>query len=144
MEKTIGAFTRRLAMAVVFSLLLGTTAFAQSGAVQKGKSGKNEVRQPTEEEMQVLLEGMKPLVDQSDEGLTVYELSDGTKAVYLEERFQSVAVAKTNADRSVSAECVNNQKEAEEFLKSDSKKKTETKEAAKKAKPEPAPALEVQ
>jgi len=143
METTIGAFTRRLALAVVFSLLLGTTAFAQSGAVGKGKSGKNEVRQPTEEEMQVLLEGIKKQVSQSDEGLKVYELSDGTKAVYLEERFQSVALAKTNSDGSVSTECVSTQKDAEKFLKSDSKKEAEKKEAAKKAKPEAAPALEV-
>jgi len=143
METTIGAFTRRLALAVVFSLLLGTMAFAQSGAVGKGKSGKNEVRQPTEEEMQVLLEGIKKQVSQSDEGLKVYELSDGTKAVYLEERFQSVALAKTNSDGSVSTECVSTQKDAEKFLKSDSKKEAEKKEAAKKAKPEAAPALEV-
>lgn len=143
MEKAIGTFTRRLVWAIVLSLLLSTTALAQSGAVQKGKSAKNEVRQPTEEEMQVLLEGMKPLVNQSDEGLTVYQLSDGTKAVYLEERFQSVALAKKDADGTVSAECVNNQKDAEKFLKSNNKKQAKQKEAAKKPKAEPAPVLEV-
>lgn len=141
MARVIGALISRLAWVVVLSLLLSTTAWAQSGAVQKGKSGKNEVRQPTEEEMQVLLEGMKPLVNQSDDGLTVYQLSDGTKAVYLEGRFQSVALAKKNADGTVSAECVNNQKDAEKFLKSDNKKQAKQKEAAKKAKP--APVLEV-
>lgn len=143
MEKTIGAFTRRLALAVVFSMLLSTAAWAQSGATQKGKSGKGELREPSAEEMQVLLEGMKNAVNQSDEGLTVYELSDGTKAVYLEERFQSVALAKTNSDGSVSTECVSTQKDAEKFLKSNNKKPAAKQEAAKKAKPEPAPALEV-
>ncbi len=143
MEKRMGAFLRFLVGAAVVCLLLSTAAFAQSGASEKGKSGKNEVRPPTEEEIQVLLEGMKHQVNQSDEGLTVYELSDGTKAVYLEERFQSVALAKRNVDGTVSAECVNNQKDAEKFLKSDGKKVAEKKEAAKKAKPEPAPALEV-
>ena len=143
MEKAIGAFTRRLALAVVFSMLLSTVAWAQSGATQKGKSGKNELREPSTEEVQALLDGIKAQVNQSDEGLTVYELSDGTKAVYLEERFQSVALAKTNSDGSVSTECVNNQKDAEKFLKSDGKKQAATQEAAKKAKPQPAPALEV-
>ncbi len=143
MEKRMGAFLRFLVGAAVVCLLLSTTAFAQSGASQKGNSGKNEIRPPTEEEMQVLLEGMKHHVNQSDEGLTVYELSDGTKAVYLEERFQSVALAKRSADGSVSTECVSTQKDAEKFLKNDNKKPAAKPEAAKKAKPEPAPALEV-
>lgn len=143
MERGIGASTRFLVGVVVLSLALSTAALAQSGATEKGKSGQHQVRPPTEEEIQVLLEGMKPQVNQSDEGLTVYELSDGTKAVYLEERFQSVALAKTNSDGSVSTECVSTQKDAEKFLKADSKKEAEKKEAAKKAKPEPAPALEV-
>jgi len=42
MERTSVTFTRRLALAVVFSLLLSTVAWAQSGAMQKNKSGKNE------------------------------------------------------------------------------------------------------
>ena len=132
MEKAISAFTRRLAGAVVLSLLLSAVALAQTGATEKGKSGKNEVRQPTQEEMQVLLEGVKPLVNQSDEGLTVYELSDGTKAVYLEERFQSVALAKKNADGSVATGCVSTQKDAAKFLKNESGKPATKKEAVKK------------
>ncbi len=132
MARVIGALISRLAWVVVLSLLLSTIALAQSGAVQKGKSGKNEVRQPTEEEMQVLLEGMKHVVNQSDEGLTVYELSDGTKAVYLEERFQSVALAKRNADGSVATGCVSTQKDAEKFLKNESGKPATKKEAVKK------------
>jgi hypothetical protein len=132
MAKVTGALISRLAWAVVLSLLLGTTAWAQSGAVQKGKSGKNEVRQPTQEEMQVLLEGVKPLVNQSDKGLTVNELSDGSKAVYLEGRFQNVALAKKNADGSVATGCVSTQKGAEKFLKNESGKPATKKEAVKK------------
>lgn len=143
MKKVIVAIGARVALVAVFSLLLSAAALAQSVAVQKGESGKKEFRPPTGQERQALLEGIKHLVNRSDEGLTEHELSDGTKIVYLEGRFRSLALVKRNTDGTISAGCVNNQKDAEKFLKSDTEKEAAMQEAAKKPKPKPAPALEV-
>ncbi|MCI0565074.1 MAG: hypothetical protein MN733_41945 [Nitrososphaera sp.] len=69
MKRVIVTITCRLAWVAVFSLLLSPVAFAQSGANEKDTSGKTELRQPTDEEMLELLDGMKSLVNQSDQGL---------------------------------------------------------------------------
>ncbi|MGH9557441.1 MAG: post-PEP-CTERM-1 domain-containing protein [Terriglobales bacterium] len=125
MEKTISAFTRRLALAVAFSMLLGATAFAQ-------KAQKSDGRAATAAEKAAFLEAVKKLVNRSAEGLQVKTLPNGSKYMDLKGRFQSVAVAKVNPDGTVSVGCVTTETEAEAFLKdkgkpeADKKKTTET------------------
>jgi len=134
MVKVTSAFTRRLARVIVLGLLLSTVALAQ-------KAQKDD--EVTAEERAKFLREVEKMVNQSSEGLTVYKLSDGTKALYLQERFQVVSLAKVNSDGSVSTECVNTQKDAEKFLQAGNGKEVTKKKTTKKAKPKPAPALEV-
>ena len=77
----------------------------------------HELRQPTREEVEELLQGMEPLVNQSTEGLRTVTLPDGTQVLDLEDRFQSVSVAKVEGGR-VSTRCVSTSGEARAFLKS--------------------------
>jgi len=89
------------------------------------------VRPLTQEEIQTLLEGMKPYVNQSTEGLQVKRTANGAQYVDLDGRFENLALAKIGPDGNVQAECVNNLKDAKLFLES-----TET---AKKPAPVKAP-----
>lgn len=77
---------------------------------------KTELRQPTPEEVKVLLEGMKAYVNDSTEGLTVTEHPDGHLSLDHEGRFQNVTVAKINPDGTVSTECVNTLTQVRQFL----------------------------
>ena len=87
----------------------------------------HELRQPTREEVEELLEAMKPYLDQSSEGLTPVTYPDGTIGLDLQDRFQSVSVARVDSDE-VHARCVTTPDEARAFL------------AGPRAKPEPKPA----
>lgn len=93
------------------------------------KTGK--LRQPTQEEIQALVSGMK--LNDSAEGLTSKRVGNGSTVMNIEGRFENTLVAKTNPDGSVSTACVSNKKQAEAFLKADTAKA----EAAKKAKSDP-------
>ena len=82
------------------------------------KTGK--LRAPTPEEMQVLT---APLVkNESSEGLVQKTLPSGAVAIDLEGRFETSMLAKKEADGSISRACVTNAKQAEAFLKSETKK----------------------
>lgn len=76
------------------------------------------VRPPTQEEIQSLIEGMKPYVNQSTEGLQVKRTANGALYVDLQGRFENLALAKIGADGKVQSECVNNLKDAKQFLES--------------------------
>ena len=93
------------------------------------KSGK--LRQPTQEEIKALVEGMK--LNDSAEGLTSKRVGNGSQVMSIDGRFENMVVAKTNADGSVSTACVSNKKQAEAFLEADAAKAEE----AKKAKNDP-------
>lgn len=92
------------------------------------KSGK--LRQPTREEVEALIEGMKPALDTSTEGLKPVQHEDGTVSVDLEGRFQSTTIAKVQTDGTVSQRCVKSTEEAKEFLMAPAKKVTKKKQAA--------------
>ncbi|HET9697461.1 MAG TPA: hypothetical protein VFP40_11385 [Terriglobales bacterium] len=93
------------------------------------KSGK--LRQPTQEEIQALVAGMK--LNDSAEGLTAKRVGNGSQVMNIDGRFENMLVARTNPDGSVSTSCVSSKKQAEAFLKADTTKAEE----AKKAKNDP-------
>jgi len=103
------------------------TVTAQGQQVAKDSDGK--LRQPTPEEAKQLSDSLR--LNDTVEGLTASTTADGVVKVDLQERFQNFAMAKKNADGSVSAACVQSSKEAEAFLKS----KKSSQESAKQAKP---------
>ena len=123
---------------ILASLLTSTLAFAQHAA--KGDNGVNgqqvavdkqtgKLRQPSAEEVQQLLDGLTPMVNTSVEGLKVVRRDDGSAFVDLQDRFQSVSVAKIGADGKVEQKCVTTVDEAKQFLNADTKKKTAAKPA---------------
>lgn len=73
------------------------------------------LRQPTREEVETLLQGMQRQLDQSSEGLTVVRQPNGVMTIDLDDRFQSVSVARVGAG-GVSTECVSTPGEARAFL----------------------------
>lgn len=75
----------------------------------------DQIRQPTREEVQELLQGMKPYLDQSTDGLIQVTAPDGSVGVDLQDRFQSVSVARVGS-AGVSTECVSTAEEARAFL----------------------------
>jgi hypothetical protein len=132
-------FSRQsLRATVLASVVLALTAgaFAQSAAKGRGDTGvavvagqkvaidakTGKLRQPTKEESRRLGQAMKTMINRSTDGLTVKEHANGMKSVDLQGRFQSVAVAKKNADGTVSERCVTNKSEADAFTKSTAKK----------------------
>jgi len=75
----------------------------------------------TEEEAQKLAGGLKGMVNQSTDGLVETQHADGSVSVNLEDRFQSVTVARVNKDGSISQSCVDNPKAAGAFFGIDPK-----------------------
>jgi len=94
-------------------------------------SGK--LRQPTPEEVQKLTESLT--MNDSVEGLTARTTADGGLAVDLQGRFQSVAIAKKNPDGTIAQSCVENAKQAEDFLNSKPAAKKDAAPASKQAAP---------
>lgn len=92
---------------------------AQSAPVD---SQTGQIRPLTPEEAQKLADGMRELVNQSDEGLTQVHHPDGSVSVDLEGRFQNVAVAQKNEDGTVSQSCVDNPESAAAFFGIDPEK----------------------
>ena len=70
----------------------------------------------TPEEAQRLAGGLQGLVNQSSDGLVEVQHADGSVSVDLQDRFQSVTVARINKDGSVSQSCVDNPKAAGAFF----------------------------
>jgi hypothetical protein len=88
---------------------------AAQKATVNGQSG-GQIRPLTQEEAQQLAQGIKELVNQSTEGLKSVKHADGTVSMDLQGRFQNVAVAKKNADGSVTQACVDNPESAAAFF----------------------------
>ena len=86
------------------------------------QDGPTEQAQPlTDAEAQRLADGLKGLVNQSTDGLVETQHADGSVSVNLEDRFQSVTVARVNKDGSISQSCVDNPKAAGAFFGIDPK-----------------------
>ncbi len=103
-----------LVLAVVVAL--GTTAVAQQAAKSEGQTvavDKGKLRQPTPEEAKELGVDLK----QQTTGLRTLS-KQGAVGVDLDGGFESAVVVKRNPDGSLSAACVNSQKEAKAFLES--------------------------
>jgi hypothetical protein len=80
-----------------------------------------QAQQLTDEEAQKLASGLKGMVNQSTDGLVEVQHADGSVSVNLEDRFQSVTVARVNKDGSISQSCVDNAKAAGAFFGIDPK-----------------------
>lgn len=78
-----------------------------------------QTRQLTPEEALKLAEGIKQLVNQSDEGLIQIEHADGSVSMDLQGRFQNVMLAKKEADGIISQACVDNVESAASFFEID-------------------------
>jgi hypothetical protein len=89
----------------------GTPAGASVAADPDGR-----LRPVEAEEMRQLLAGIAPFVSQSDAGLTPVFLANGAGAIDLQDRFQSVMLARTTTAGAVVGRCVTSGDEATAFL----------------------------
>ncbi len=78
--------------------------------------GAGRLRPVTAEEARSLTAGVARSVDQSSEGLTERYHQSGAVSIDLEDRFQSVSLARVSVDGSVATRCVTTVPEAERFL----------------------------
>lgn len=130
-------FRLPLALAAAAALFTAGPAAADKGK-GKGKpqqvvpTGKEDAKPPTPAEQAADAE-LERITDQSSEGLTPVQRPDGSVTVDLEGRFQSVVVARKNADGTTSIGCVDR-------LPS---KDAAPQAPAAPAQPAPTPALEV-
>ncbi len=88
---------------------------AADGAKVAADAQTGKLRPPTREEVEQLMAGMKPFVDQSSDGLREIQGAGGAVGVDLGDRFQSVSVARVSS-RGVETECVTSADEARAFL----------------------------
>lgn len=113
--------------AIVLSLTLGTMAFTRnpSKASQKRYVATKEVirdkvtgqlRKPTTEETEAMVDQLKTLTNRSSEGLTATQHPNGMTAMSLEGRFGGVVLGRDNADGTTEVRCVFTMEEAAEFL----------------------------
>ena len=78
-----------------------------------------QARPLTAEEARVLADGIKQLVNQSTEGLVQVRQKDGSVSMDLQGRFQSVLLAKKEADGTISRACIDNVESAAAFFEID-------------------------
>ena len=113
---------------------------ASGASAAVDKNGK--LRAITAEEAKALLDAMAPYISQSSEGLTPVHHQSGAISIDLQDRFQSVSVARVATDGSPVVRCVTTRAEAEQFLAKDStrsgKASTKKTRATKPAVPPPA------
>jgi len=74
------------------------------------------LRLPTPQETQELVDSLIEMTNRSTDGLQVATLTNGTKAVNIDGRFQSVMIARPNEDGTSELKCVATFAEAAEFL----------------------------
>jgi hypothetical protein len=92
-----------------------------AGQDVKVDSQTGDIRPLTQDEAERLATGIKPLLNQSTEGLVQVQHADGSVSMDLQGRFQDVAVARMNQDGSISQSCVNNPRAAGAFFGIDPK-----------------------
>jgi len=71
---------------------------------------------PTAEEARILAEGLKKILSNSTEGLTIRKLADGTEEMDLQGRFMNLMLARTTTDGKVETECVSTPEAAADFF----------------------------
>jgi hypothetical protein len=74
------------------------------------------LRVPTAQETQELVDGLETMTNRSTVGLQPATHPNGTKAVNLQGRFQSVILARPNPDGTSETRCVTTFEEAADFL----------------------------
>jgi hypothetical protein len=74
------------------------------------------LRLPTAEETQALVDALVEMTNRSADGLQPTTLANGTKAVNIDGRFQSVILARPDDDGGWEVRCVTTFEEATEFL----------------------------
>jgi len=129
-EKEIGMRkVRALAMAM---MLMGVAplVFSQTAQQTPAKNGKKyvatkeiifdqatgQLRKPTAEETEALVDQISSLTARSSKGLTVVEHANGTKSMNLDGRFNAVVLGRALADGTTEVRCVTTMQEAVEFL----------------------------
>ncbi len=75
-----------------------------------------QLRMPTPQEVDEIVETVEKLTDRSTQGLSVATDSSGVAKVDLENRFQNVMLFRANEDGSTETRCVTSMEEAAEFL----------------------------
>ncbi len=83
---------------------------------QTGIDASGRLRPLTPDEARELLTGISRYVDQSSEGLRPVVHASGMVSLDLEDRFQSVSLARLGVDGSVTLRCIGSAAEARQFL----------------------------
>lgn len=98
-----------------------------------GQTGQ--MKELTPEEARMMAEGLKQMINNSTEGLEAKQNADGSVSIDLQDRFQSVTLARVNQDGKVVTACVDNAEAAGEFLGIDPRMIDETAKAGRNKKP---------
>ncbi len=122
----------RVVATLVISMGIGTLVFSQAAPVQPSpaKNGKKyvatkeiirdkatgQLRLPTTEETQALVDQVGTLTNRSSENLIVKQLASGGQMMSLEGRFGGVLLGRALADGTTEVRCVMTMQEAAEFL----------------------------
>jgi septal ring-binding cell division protein DamX len=137
----VWAFTVLLGTVVVLAIVAGTIASSRTASakqsnskLQSAASDDNDttvqfanqkitidaqtgrLRKPTVEEARALVDSITGLTNRSTKGLHVEQAANGMNKIDLQGRFQTVVLAKPNADGTNEIRCVSSLKEAAEFL----------------------------
>jgi hypothetical protein len=120
--------TTRLLVATALGAAL-VTVWSPTASAQQGRSKKyvatraitvdrqsGQLRLPTAEETQELVDRLVAMTDRSTDGLQTTALANGTTRVDLQGRFASVMLARPNPDGTSEVRCVNSFAEAADFL----------------------------
>ena len=83
---------------------------------QAGIDASGRLRPLTNDEARELLAGISRFVDQSAEGLTPVRHASGMLTLDLDDRFQSVSLARLGTDGGVALRCIGTPAEAKQFL----------------------------
>lgn len=122
---TNARFASIAACAIAIATLASPTAFAQQ---RQGNNKKyvatrditvdkqtGQLRRPTADETEALVVQLTAMTNQSTEGLKETALNNGVR-LDLQDRFQSIILARPNADGTSELRCVTTFEEAAEFL----------------------------
>lgn len=82
---------------------------------------QGQIRPLTPDEAKKMAEGLKGMLNKSSEGLVEEHNADGSTDMDLQDRFQSVTVARVNKDGTVTQSCVDNPRAAGAFFGIDPK-----------------------
>jgi DNA-binding protein Fis len=116
-KKSARRFNLRVSVALTASLAFAIYAVAAHAQEQNQAAAKL-----TPEEAKTMADGLKPLLNDTAEGLPSVKHADGTVSTDLQERYQNVTVAvKDPATGAVSQACVNNTEAAAGFFGIDRK-----------------------